>query len=63
MINGSLDQEDETTVDSYAAFTGAPDYMEQTLTEPDGETNSKSMAAGGFHGPTQQRSVTQTRSR
>lgn len=43
--------EDETTVDRYAAYTRAPEYMKQTLVEPDGEANSRSMTAGDFHSP------------
>ena len=47
MIKGSI-QEEDITVNIYAANTGAPQYIRQTLTDIKGEIDSNTVIVGDF---------------
>ena len=48
MINGSIPQEDITTISVYAPSIRAIKYMKQTLTELKGERDSNTKIIGDF---------------
>ena len=52
MIKGSIQEEDITTVNIYAPYIGAPQYIRQSLTDIKGETDSNTIIAGDFEHPT-----------
>ena len=43
MIKGSIQEEDITTVNTYAPNRGAPQYIRQTLTDIKGEIDSNTI--------------------
>ena len=51
MINGSIQEEDITTVNLYAPSIGAAQYIRQTLTDIKGETDSDIIIGGDFNTP------------
>ena len=51
MIRGSIQEENITIVNIYAANIGAPQYIKQTLTDIKGETDSNTIIAGDFNTP------------
>ena len=51
MIEGSIQEEDITTVNIYALNIGAPQYIRQTLTDIKGEINSNTIIVGDFNTP------------
>ena len=51
MINGSIQDEDTTIVNIYAANIGAPQYIRQTLTDTTGETDNNTVIVGDFNTP------------
>ena len=51
MINGSIQEEDITTVNIYAPNTGAPQYIRQMLTAIKGEIDSNTIIVGDFNTP------------
>ena len=51
MIKGSIQEEDITTVNTYAPNTGAPQYASQTLTDIKGEIDSNMIIIGDFNTP------------
>ena len=51
MIKGSIQEEDITTVNTYAPNRGAPQYIIQTLTDIKGETDSNTIIVGDFSTP------------
>ena len=48
MIKGSIQEEDRTTVNTYAPNTGAPQYTRQMLTDIKGEIDSNTIIVGDF---------------
>ena len=48
VIKGSIQEEDITIVNIYAANKGAPQYIRQTLTDIKGETDSNTIIIGDF---------------
>jgi len=51
MIEGSIQEEDITTVNIYALNIGAPQYIRQTLTDIKGEIDSNTIIVGDFNTP------------
>ena len=51
MINGSIQEEDITSVNIYAPNIGAPQYIRQTLTDIKGEIDSNTIIVGDFNTP------------
>ena len=51
MIQGSIQEEDITTVNTYAPNIGAPQYIRQTLTDMKGEIDSNTVIVGDFNTP------------
>ena len=51
MINGSIQEEDITTVNLYAPSIGAAQYIRQTLTDIKGEIISNTIIVGDFNTP------------
>ena len=51
MMEGSIQEEDITTVNIYAPNRGAPQHIRQTLTDRKGETDSNTMIVGDFNIP------------
>ena len=51
MMEGSIQEEDTTTVNIYAPNRGAPQHIRQTLTDRKGETDSNTMIVGDFNIP------------
>ena len=52
MIQGSIQEEDMTTVNIYAPRIGAPQYIRLTLTDIKGEIDSNTIIVGDFNNPT-----------
>ena len=50
-IKGSIQEEDMTIVHFYAPNKGAPQYIRQTLTDKQGETDSNTIIVGDFNTP------------
>ena len=51
MIKGSIQEEDITIANTYAANIGAPQYIRQTWTDIKGEVDSNTIIAGNFNTP------------
>ena len=51
MIKGSIQEEDRTVVNIYAANIGAPQYIRQMLTAIKGEIDSNTIIVGDFNTP------------
>ena len=51
MIKGPIQEEDITTVNIYAPYIGAPQYIRQTLTDVKGEIDSNTIMLGDFNTP------------
>ena len=51
MIEGSIQEEDITIVNTYAPNTGAPQYIRQKLTAIKGEIDSNTIIVGDFNTP------------
>ena len=51
MIKGSIQEENITIVNIYAANIGAPQYIMQMLTAIKGEINSNTILVGDFNTP------------
>ena len=51
MIKGSIQEEDITPVNIYAANTGAPQYIRQTIIDIKGEIDSNTIIVGDFNTP------------
>ena len=51
MIEGSIQEEDITSINIYAPNTGAPHYVRQMLTSMKGEINSNTIIVGEFKTP------------
>ena len=51
MIRGSIQEENITIVNIYAANIGAPQYIRQTLTDIKGETDSNTIIVGDIDTP------------
>ena len=51
MIKGSIQEEDITTVNIYAPYIGAPQYIRLTLTDIKGEIDSNTIIVGDFNTP------------
>ena len=51
MIKGSIQEEDITIVNIYAANIGAPQYIRQILTALKGEIDSNTIIVGDFNTP------------
>ena len=51
MIKGSIQEEDITTVNSYAPNIRAPQYIRQMLTAMKGEISSNTIIVGDFNTP------------
>ena len=51
MIKGSVQEEDITTINVYAANIGAPQYVRQMLMSMKGEINSNTIIVGEFNTP------------
>ena len=51
MIKGSIQEEDITIRNIYAANIGAPQYIRQTLTDIKGEIDSNTILVEGFNTP------------
>ena len=51
MIKGSIQEEDITTVNTYAFNIGAPECTRQTLTDVKGEIDSNTIIVGYFNTP------------
>ena len=51
MTEGSIQKEDITIANICAPNIGAPQYIRQTLTDINGETDSKTIIVGDFHTP------------
>ena len=51
MIKGSIQEEDITTVNIYAPYIGAPQYIRQTLTDIKGEIENNTIIVGDFNTP------------
>ena len=49
MIKGPIQEEDITTVNIYAPYIGAPQYIRQTLTDVKGEIDSSIIIVGDFN--------------
>ena len=49
MIRGSIQEENITIVNIYAANIGAPQYIKQTLTDIKGEIDSNTIIVGDFN--------------
>ena len=49
MINGSIQEEDTTIVNTYAPNIGVPQYIRQTLTDIKGENDSNTIIVGDFN--------------
>ena len=52
MIKGSIQEENITTVNSYAPNIGAPQDIRHTLTDIKGETDSNTIIVGDSEHPT-----------
>ena len=52
MIKGSLQEEDITITNRYAANIAAPQYVRQRLTSMKGEISSNTIIVGDFNTPT-----------
>ena len=51
MIKGSIQEEDITIINIYAANIGAPQYVRQMLTSMKGEINNSTIIVGDFNTP------------
>ena len=51
MIQGSIQEEDMTTVNIYAPRIGAPQYIRETLTDIKREIDSNTIIVGDFNTP------------
>ena len=51
MIQGSIQEEDVTTVNIDAPNIGAPQYIKQMLTAIKGENDSNTITVGNFNNP------------
>ena len=51
MIKGSIQEDDITIINIYAANLGAPQYVRQMLTSMKGEINSNTIIVGDFNMP------------
>ena len=51
MIKGAIQEEDITTLKTYAPNTGAPQYVRQILTDIKREIDSKTIIVGDFNTP------------
>ena len=51
MIKGSIQEEDITIINIYAANIGAPQYVRQMLTSMKGEINNNTIIVGDFNTP------------
>ena len=51
MIEGSIQEEDITSINIYAPNTGAPQYVRQMLTSMKGEINKNTIIAVDFNTP------------
>ena len=51
MSKGSIQEEDITTVNIYAPYIGAPQYIRLTLTDIKGEIDSNTIIVGDFNTP------------
>ena len=51
MIKGSIQEEDVTILNIYAPNIGAPQYIRQTLTDIQRETDSNTIIVGDFNTP------------
>ena len=51
MIKGSIQEEDITIINIYARNRRAPQYIRQTLTDINGETDSNTIIVGDFNTP------------
>ena len=51
MIKGSIQEEDITIVNIYTPNIGAPQYIRQTLTDINGETDSNTIIVADFNTP------------
>ena len=51
MIKGSIQEEDITIINIYARNRSAPQYIRQTLTDINGETDSNTIIVGDFNTP------------
>ena len=51
MIKRSIQEEDIATVNIYAPYIGAPQYIRQTLTDVKGEIDSNTIIVGDFNTP------------
>ena len=51
MIQGSIQEEDITTVNTCAPNIGAPQYLRQTLIDKNGEIDSDTIIVGDFNTP------------
>ena len=49
MTKGPIQEEDITTVNIYAPYIGAPQYIRQTLTDVKGEIDSSIIIVGDFN--------------
>ena len=49
MIKGSIQEDDITIINIYAANLGAPQYVRQMLTSMKGEINSNTIIVGDFN--------------
>ena len=55
MIKGSVQQEDITTINTYAPNTGAPTYVKQIPTELKREVECNALILGDFNTPLTQK--------
>ena len=51
MIKGSIQDEDIAVVNTYAPNIGAAQYIRQTLTDTEGETDRNTIIGGDFNTP------------
>ena len=51
MIKGSIQEEDITIVNIHAPNIGAPQYIQQMLTDIEGEIDSNTIIVGDFNTP------------
>ena len=51
MIKGSIQEEDITIINIYAAKIGAPQYVRHMLASMKGEINNKTVIVGDFNTP------------
>ena len=51
MIKGSIQEEEDITINIYAPNIGAPQYVRQMLTSMKGEINSNTIIVGDFNTP------------